>query len=109
MTNLFLSATDLVSNLFQNPDFVDFLRFSKDSLLIWLEAFNFAFTLRFTLMWFPNINPFIQPYYIVRVITEPYLGFVQKRLPRLFGVDVSFLVCSLLLGQFIDFLRTIKL
>jgi uncharacterized protein YggT (Ycf19 family) len=85
-----------------------FLNFCKDCLLIYLHGFNLFFTLRFVLAWFPNINPFVQPYYIVRVITQPYIGFVAKRIPRLFGVDISFLACSLILSQVMDSLSRLK-
>lgn len=86
------------------PATVNILNFLKDSLLIYLQGFNLMFTLRFVLGWFPNINPFIAPFYIVRVITQPILDWVDERLPRVFGLDLSFLVCSFAIGFSINLL-----
>jgi uncharacterized protein YggT (Ycf19 family) len=60
------------------------------------------------LSWFPNINPFIAPYYAVRVATQPYIDFVAKRIPRLFGQDVSFFVCSFMLNYVLENLSRLK-
>jgi len=88
------------------PGIVNVLNFSKDVLLIYLQGLNFFFTLRFMLIWFPNINPFIAPFYIVRVITQPVLDPVEKRLPKIFGMDFSFLLCSLAINIAINKLST---
>lgn len=102
---LFLSTSFL--NLKEDvPIIINFLNFSKDCLLIYLQGYNLIFTLRFILAWFPNINPFVAPYYIVRVLTQPFIEWVEKRLPRVFGIDLSFLVCSLALGLSINYLST---
>lgn len=88
------------------PGIVNVLNFSKDILLIYLQGLNFFFTLRFMLIWFPNINPFIAPFYLVRVITQPILDPVEKRLPKIFGMDFSFFLCSLALNIAINKLST---
>jgi len=80
------------------PAIVDVLNFIKDSIVIFLKGYNFLFLLKFVLGWFPNINPFIAPYFIVYVYTQPLLEYVEKRLPKLFGLDLSFLFCSVVLG-----------
>lgn len=90
------------------PATIPILNYAKDCLLIYLQGYNLIFTLRFVLAWFPNINPFVAPYYIVRVLTQPFIDWVEKRLPRVFGIDLSFLVCSVALSMSINFLTTYK-
>ena len=91
-----------------DPTIINLLNFSKDCLLIYLQGYNLIFTLRFILAWFPNINPFVPPYYIVRVLTQPFIEWVEKRLPRVFGIDLSFLVCSIALGMSINYLTNFR-
>lgn len=111
--NLLINFKVFVSSSFFNlkedaPTMIPFLNFAKDCLLIYLQGYNLIFTLRFILAWFPNINPFVAPYYIVRVLTQPFIEWVEKRLPRVFGIDLSFLICSIALGMSINYLTTFK-
>jgi uncharacterized protein YggT (Ycf19 family) len=92
----------------KDPAIINLLNFCKDCLVIYLEGYNLMFTLRFILFWFPNVNPFVAPYYIVRVLTQPFIEWVEKRLPRVFGLDLSFLVCSIALGMSINYLTNFK-
>lgn len=89
------------------PIVIDLLNYILHNILLLLRLFNVFFTLRFMLAWFPNINPFIAPYYVVRVATQPYIDYVAKRIPYVFGQDVSFLVCSMLLNYALDVLPKI--
>lgn len=91
-----------------DPAIINLLNVIKDCTLVYLEGFNFMFTLRFILMWFPNVNPFIQPFYIVHVVTQPFYEHFQKWVPRLFGIDFSFLVCSYAITYTINFLTKLK-
>lgn len=79
-----------------------------ENLVILLRCFNAIFTLRFVLAWFPNVNPFIAPYYAVRVATQPYIDFVAKRIPKIFGQDISFFVCSFILTYALENLPKIR-
>src|SRR6476469_3402227 len=101
-------STGFVSLKEDVPAIINILNFLKDCLLIYLQGYNLIFTLRFILAWFPNINPFVAPYYIIRVLTQPFIDWVEKRLPRVFGIDLSFLVCSVALGMSINYLSTFK-
>ena len=101
-------STGFVSLKEDVPAIINILNFLKDCLLIYLQGYNLIFTLRFILAWFPNINPFVAPFYIIRVLTQPFIDRVEKRLPRVFGIDLSFLVCSLALGMSINYLSTFK-
>jgi uncharacterized protein YggT (Ycf19 family) len=89
------------------PIVIDILNYILQNVLLLLRLFNVFFTFRFMLAWFPNINPFIAPYYVVRVATQPYIDYVAERIPYVFGQDVSFLVCSILLNYALDVLPKI--
>jgi uncharacterized protein YggT (Ycf19 family) len=90
------------------PIIIDILNYIMENLVILLRCFNAIFTLRFVLAWFPNVNPFIAPYYAVRVATQPYIDFVAKRIPKIFGQDISFFVCSLILTYALENLPKIR-
>lgn len=91
------------------PFVLDLLNYIIENLVILLKCFNVLFTMRFMLAWFPNINPFIAPYYVIRIATQPYIDFVAKRIPRIFGQDISFFVCSFLLNYVLENLPRLKL
>ncbi len=91
------------------PIVLDLLNYIIENLVILLKCFNVLFTMRFMLAWFPNINPFIAPYYVIRIATQPYIDFVAKRIPRIFGQDISFFVCSFLLNYVLENLPRLKL
>lgn len=86
----------------------DFLNLIKDSFLVFLEKYTLVWNLRFILMWFPNINPYIQPFYTVVLATQPYLNFIRANLPTPFGWDLSFLVAGVLLEFLRSFLPKIQ-
>lgn len=90
------------------PIIIDILNYIMENLVILLRCFNAVFTLRFVLAWFPNVNPFIAPYYAVRVATQPYIDFVAKRIPKIFGQDISFFVCSFILTYALENLPKIR-
>lgn len=45
--------------------------------------------LRITIMWFPNINPYRQPFYSMIQLTDPYLNLFRGWMPPIFGIDLS--------------------
>lgn len=84
------------------------LLFMRDFLLLMLNSYQGVFVCKFLLLWFPNINPFIAPYYVIYVLTEPLLHPLQKYLPKIFGMDFSYLAASLLLDLSVRYLRGLK-
>jgi uncharacterized protein YggT (Ycf19 family) len=90
------------------PAIITILNFAKDSLVYYLSLYKLIFTLRFLLMWFPNINPFVAPFYILRVFTEPLIERVRKRIPPLFGLDFSFFIASLGVELFSSYLAKLQ-
>lgn len=110
---LFVKLDDWIFNILlilktNHPYVLDIFNYILENLVIFLRGFNVMFTLRFMLSWFPNINPFIAPYYLVRVATQPYIDFVEKRLPKIFGQDISFFICSFILNFVLEYLPRIR-
>lgn len=101
LSNFLILKTDF-------PIIIDILNYIVENIVILLRCFNTIFTLRFVLAWFPNVNPFIAPYYAVRVATQPFIDFVAKRIPKIFGQDVSFFVCSFILTYALENLPKIR-
>lgn len=84
------------------------LLFMRDFLLLMLNSYQAVFVCKFLLLWFPNINPFIAPYYVIYVLTDPIIRPLEKFLPKIFGLDFSFLVASLLLDWSVQYLRALN-
>ncbi len=84
------------------------LLFMRDFLLLMLNSYQAVFVCKFLLLWFPNINPFIAPYYVIYVLTDPIIRPIEKFLPKIFGMDFSFLVASLLLDWSVQYLRALN-
>ena len=61
----------------------------QQSLLMFFKFYNFLITLRLTVTWFPNFNPFVQPFYLLSKMTDPYLRLFRGLLPPIFGIDLS--------------------
>jgi YggT family protein len=61
----------------------------QESLLMFFKFYNFLITLRLTITWFPNLNPFTQPFYLLSKITDPYLRLFRGLVPQMFGMDLS--------------------
>ena len=106
MTTAFYTVVGIIRS--SDPIVAETANILKDAIVLYLGGFNTAMTLRFLLMWFPNINPFIQPYYIIRVITEPKIEWVRKRIPKIFGMDLSFLVLSYAITYAVKYLTMFR-
>lgn len=63
--------------------------------------------LRITVMWFPNINPYRQPFYSMMQLTDPYLNLFRGWMPPIFGIDLSVILAFVVIQAVIDTL-TIK-
>jgi len=64
-------------------------RVLQESLLIFFQFYSFLITARLTLVWFPNFNPFTQPYYSVTLLTDPYIRIFRGLIPRILNIDIS--------------------
>nr|YP_011007080.1 hypothetical protein V2492_pgp019 [Phaeostrophion irregulare]WAM64367.1 hypothetical protein [Phaeostrophion irregulare] len=54
-----------------------------------LKGYYWLLTLRFTVQWFPNINPYIHPLYGLIWSTDLYLRQFENLLPSILGLDLS--------------------
>lgn len=90
------------------PVLVSAIRFLKQGLFIYLQAFELFLVCRLVFYWLPGINPYSPPFYIVTSTTDPILRYLSKRLPRVLGMDFSFLLLSLSVRFFIQALSDFK-
>ncbi len=104
---LFIEFKLFLSTNFMNvkdPAVINLLNLLKDCLLVYVRGLNFMFLLRFMLFWFPNINPYVAPYYIVLATTDPLLDRVSSYIPKLFNLDFSYIILTLGLNWLQDYL-----
>jgi uncharacterized protein YggT (Ycf19 family) len=87
-----------------SPDFVAALRFLKLGVYIYAQVFELFLLFRLVLYWLPGFNPYIQPFYMVVATTDPLIAAISKRLPKLFGLDLSYLLLSLGNSYFVKIL-----
>jgi uncharacterized protein YggT (Ycf19 family) len=83
-----------------SPDLVEALRFLKLALTTYINTLYIFYLFRLVIYWFPNYNPYLPPLYIVMVMTQPLLTFLDKALPNLFGMNFSFLIITIVLTLF---------
>mmetsp|Transcript_101149 Transcript_101149/g.241104 ORF Transcript_101149/g.241104 Transcript_101149/m.241104 type:complete len:209 (+) Transcript_101149:39-665(+) len=78
------------------------------ALMLRLSTLNFCkiymamLVLRITIMWFPNINPYRQPFYSMIQLTDPYLNLFRGWMPPIFGIDLSVILAFVVIQAAID-------
>jgi len=81
---------------------------SNLGLMMRLSSLNFCkiymamLVLRITIMWFPNINPYRQPFYSMIQLTDPYLNLFRGWMPPIFGIDLSVILAFVVIQAVID-------
>mmetsp|Transcript_24170 Transcript_24170/g.43237 ORF Transcript_24170/g.43237 Transcript_24170/m.43237 type:complete len:226 (+) Transcript_24170:143-820(+) len=81
---------------------------SNAGLMLRLSSLNFCkiymamLVLRITIMWFPNINPYRQPFYSMIQLTDPYLNLFRGWMPPIFGIDLSVILAFVVIQAVID-------
>lgn len=73
-----------------------------------LKFFTVCLTLRVYLTWLPNINFFVQPFYSLAKMTDPYLRLFRGIIPPLIGFDLSPLLGFVLLTFLVDFFSSLE-
>jgi len=61
----------------------------QESTVALFKLYRFLLTIRLTLIWFPDFNPFSEPYYSLTLLTDPYLRVFRGLIPRFFNLDIS--------------------
>jgi uncharacterized protein YggT (Ycf19 family) len=88
---------------------VNVLNTSIAASIIAVRLFHLMISIRYTLNWFPTINPFIQPFFVLQVITDPYLELFDKFFPAVLGIDLSVIVAFTFLEWIIFTLKSIQI
>nr|BCG67680.1 conserved protein [Haptophyceae sp. NIES-3900] len=65
------------------------------------NVFVWLLTVRITIFWFPNLYWWEMPWYVVVVITDPYLRMWRGLFPGVFGLDLS----TILAFMFVQYLQ----
>lgn len=106
-TQLFIIKEYLV--LKENiPEIVFFLSLLRDILLLCVKAYQVILLFEFLISYFPRVNPYTAPFYIIRILTAPVLNLIRERIPHVLGFDISFISLNLFLDFLIRTLPTIK-
>jgi len=61
-------------------------------LRTFLEVFAIAVDVRILISWFLNINPYYQPYVSLWEFTNPVMYWGRNIYPRIFGVEIAFMI-----------------
>merc|ERR1712216_713857 len=67
-----------------------------------LHIYMAMLVLRITIMWFPNLNPYRQPFYSMMQLTDPYLNLFRGWMPPIFGIDLSVILAFVVIQAVID-------
>jgi uncharacterized protein YggT (Ycf19 family) len=57
-----------------------------------LEVFTIAVDVRILISWFLNINPYYQPYVSLWEFTNPVMYWGRNIYPRIFGIEIAFMI-----------------
>jgi YggT family protein len=77
------------------------------SIIGFLKFYTALLTTRVYLTWFPNINPYTQPFQTLGAMTDPYLKLFRGIIPALLGFDLSPLLAFVFLTFLTDFLTSL--
>lgn len=87
----------------------DYTVLSVFSMIVALKQFYWILTIRLSMQWFPNINPYIHPMYGLINYTEWFLKQFQGLLPNILGMDMSAMCAFICLEWMIRTLESIEL
>ncbi len=88
-------------------DTKDVLNIIVHFLKFFLRQFYWVLTLRFSVQWFPNINPYIHPVYSLLYATDFFLEIFKDFVPVILGMDMSAMCAFLCLEWMIRTLESI--
>lgn len=106
LTDLFELPFLVILHFF--PGLVTAVNFSLRVLYFFIRALTLIIMLRFTLWWFPNINPYIQPFYIITYTTAPLFDTLDRVFPKIFGIDPSIILVSTALEHILRYLDGLR-
>ena len=59
------------------------------SIANFAEVYSVLILVKLCLVWFPNINWYVEPFWSLARITDPYLKLFRGTIPMIFGMDMS--------------------
>nr|YP_011007361.1 hypothetical protein V2495_pgp019 [Scytothamnus australis]WAM64790.1 hypothetical protein [Scytothamnus australis] len=73
-----------------------------------LKQYYWVLTVRLSVQWFPNINPYMHPIYILMYTTDFFLNFFKEFVPNILGMDMSSMAAFICLEWMIRTLESIE-
>nr|QWK41776.1 hypothetical protein [Akkesiphycus lubricus] len=94
---------------FDPNDFTTFdvLNMVVHFLKLALRQYYWILTLRLSIQWFPNINPYIHPMYSLLYATDFFLKEFEEIIPAILGMDMSSMCAFICLEWMIRTLESI--
>ena len=89
----------------------EMLRFLNTSVWVlkyMVKTYYWILTIRLSMQWFPNINPYIQPMYILLYVTDFFLENFEGLIPTILGMDMSSMLAFICLEWMIRTLDAIS-
>ena len=74
-----------------------------------LEVFTFAVDIRILISWFLNINPYYQPFLSLWEFTNPVMYWGRNIYPRIFGIEIAFMINLQLLNYLVQSVKELVL
>lgn len=75
---------------------------------VFLRQYYWVLTLRLSIQWFPNINPYIHPMYSLIYATDFFLEKFEDLVPVILGMDMSSMCAFICLEWMIRTLESIQ-
>jgi len=92
-----------------NPSVSQTIMLLSEAFLTFLKIYNLLITIRLTIAWFPNFNPYTQPFALLIKFIDPYLRLFRGILPSVFGIDFSPLLSILWIQALTEFFTNFKI
>ncbi|CAM9093103.1 unnamed protein product [Choristocarpus tenellus] len=77
------------------------------STCLLVHIYYWILTLRLSMQWFPNLNPYITPFYILIFMTDFFLEMFDDILPDILGMNMSAMLAFTFLEYLIQTLDSI--
>ncbi len=113
LTTLFIAdIIEVISSYFIFPIvcftgcFPTLIPLINESFLImyfFMRFIIFLLNMRYILFLFPNLNPYIQPWFFIELATRPLIRFSEILFPKIFGFDASLFILFSVCESLCDF------
>nr|YP_010185305.1 hypothetical protein Ycf19 [Ishige okamurae]QVJ99649.1 hypothetical protein Ycf19 [Ishige okamurae]WAM64085.1 hypothetical protein [Ishige okamurae] len=90
-----------------NSELLAFLNQGIRTIKYLVKSYYWILTLRLSMQWFPNINPYVHPMYALLYLTDPFLENFEGLVPNVLGMDMSSMLAFICLEWIIRTLDSI--